>query len=96
MAVCLFGISSPEPLCYRPSSCPGPSFSCLEYKYTAHLAADKTGNTQPAALWRKSDPSESYPSSGPQRELDSESNQLDLLPSSKKHFSAFQPRISPF
>lgn len=39
MAVCLFGISSPEPLGYCPSSRPGPSFSCLEYKYTVHMAA---------------------------------------------------------
>lgn len=57
MAVCLFGISSPEPLSYCPSSRPGPSFSCLEYKYTVHMAARKTHNTLPGDSRRKSGPS---------------------------------------
>lgn len=77
MAVCLFGISSPEPLHYCPSSHPGPSFSCPEYKYTEHMAAHKTHNTQPQGLSR-----EVRPLLIPTLAQDLRTpDQLDLLPS---------------
>lgn len=95
MAVCLFGISSPEPLHYCPSSHPGPSFSCPEYKYTEHMAAHKTHNTQPQGLSR-----EVRPLIIPILAQDLRENSRPVgsaaLWHGSQHFSAFQPRIDPF